>query len=45
MITLHSWTKTRFAIAMNTLLSEGMSWIDIHDGQKKYYFPSVWNQL
>lgn len=45
MIGIHSWTTTRFAIAMNTLLSEGMAWIDIYDGQKKYYFPSVWNQL
>lgn len=41
MCTHHGWTKERFMIIIRPLLADGMVWIDIHDGESAYFFPSL----
>jgi len=37
------WGEERANRAMNLLLSEGMAWLDVHDGTDHYWFPRyVW---
>lgn len=43
MQSLHGWTDERFALIIRPLLSDGMVWLDLHDGKASYYFPSLSN--
>lgn len=36
------WTRERFDVVVNSLLKNGMLWVDIHEDVTNYYFPSVW---
>ncbi|KAJ1436123.1 EAP30 subunit of ELL complex-like protein [Ochromonadaceae sp. CCMP2298] len=42
MAMMHGWTQERFDRIMDTLLQEGIVWIDDHNGERRYYFPSMW---
>lgn len=39
---LHGWSSDRFDRIVSTLLQEGIVWLDYHNGEKIYYFPSMW---
>lgn len=39
---LYGWTTERFERIINPLLQEGIVWVDIHNGDKVYWFPSMW---
>lgn len=38
------WDEERSNRALELLLGKGMVWLDIHRGEKKYWFPSLWKQ-
>jgi len=38
------WDDERSNRALELLLGKGMVWLDVHGRQKKYWFPSLWNQ-
>ena len=39
---LHGWSAERFETIINTLMQEGIVWLDIHHGERVYCFPSMW---
>lgn len=42
---MHRWSTARTERALQTLLDQGMCWIDRHPGEEtRYFFPSVWKQ-
>jgi len=38
------WDEDRSNRALELLLGKGMVWLDVHRGEKKYWFPSLWKQ-
>ena len=36
------WTMERFHMVVNSLLRNGMLWVDVSDDVTNYYFPSIW---
>ena len=38
------WDDDRSKRALELLLGKGMVWLDIHRGEKRYWFPSLWEQ-
>jgi ESCRT-II complex subunit VPS22 len=38
------WTSDRATRALELLLQEGMAWLDTHQGETNYWFPSVWQE-
>jgi ESCRT-II complex subunit VPS22 len=42
MVGLHGWTSDRFETIITPLLQEGIVWVDIHNGERIYWFPSMW---
>jgi ESCRT-II complex subunit VPS22 len=42
MVGLHGWTSERFERIITPLLQEGIVWLDCYNGEKVYYFPSMW---
>ncbi len=36
------WKEDRAKRALDLLLSEGMAWLDVNNGEEYYWFPSVW---
>jgi ESCRT-II complex subunit VPS22 len=38
------WNEERVKRALDLLLSEGMSWLDICHGEEYYWFPSLWKE-
>ena len=38
------WKKDRCGRALELLLAQGMAWLDIYQGQKLYWFPSIWKE-
>ena len=38
------WTEERAKRALDLLLSKGMAWLDVHQGNELYWFPSVWKE-
>ncbi|KAL7545203.1 hypothetical protein ACHAWF_008554 [Thalassiosira exigua] len=38
------WDGERSNRALDLLLGKGMVWLDVHRGEKKYWFPSLWKQ-
>ena len=38
------WTEERAKRALDLLLSKGMAWLDVHQGNELYWFPSVWRE-
>mmetsp|Transcript_8475 Transcript_8475/g.15328 ORF Transcript_8475/g.15328 Transcript_8475/m.15328 type:complete len:240 (+) Transcript_8475:43-762(+) len=38
------WDEERSNRALELLLGKGMVWLDVHRGEKKYWFPSLWKQ-
>lgn len=45
MTALCGWTHERFSYVIHSLLMEGMVWIDDYQGERRYYFPSLWKGL
>lgn len=45
MTALCGWTLERFSFVINSLLLEGMVWIDDYNGERRYYFPSLWKAM
>ena len=39
------WTEERFSHAVNSLVSEGIVWIDEHAGSTTYWLPGLFSQL
>jgi ESCRT-II complex subunit VPS22 len=39
-----NWDTARCQRALDLLLGEGMAWLDVHNGKKYYWFPSVWKE-
>jgi len=39
-----SWDDERAQRALDLLLAKGMAWLDVYDGIKQYWFPSIWKQ-
>jgi ESCRT-II complex subunit VPS22 len=37
-----NWNAERTSRALDVLLTQGMAWLDIHEGKKMYWFPSIW---
>lgn len=41
----YSWTKERFSLNLQPLLTEGVVWLDRDEhGGESYFYPSVWKQ-
>mmetsp|Transcript_782 Transcript_782/g.1406 ORF Transcript_782/g.1406 Transcript_782/m.1406 type:complete len:258 (+) Transcript_782:89-862(+) len=38
------WDEDRSKRALELLLGKGMVWLDVHNGEKMYWFPSLWKQ-
>ena len=38
------WTEERAKRALDLLLSKGMAWLDVHQGNELCWFPSVWKE-
>ena len=38
------WDGDRSNRALELLLGKGMVWLDVHQGEKNYWFPSLWKQ-
>mmetsp|Transcript_59942 Transcript_59942/g.177738 ORF Transcript_59942/g.177738 Transcript_59942/m.177738 type:complete len:266 (-) Transcript_59942:65-862(-) len=38
------WNNERTKRALDLLLTKGMAWLDLHDGEEIYWFPSVWKE-
>jgi hypothetical protein len=30
--------------ALDLLLTQGMAWLDVHQGKTLYWFPSIWKE-
>ena len=46
MIKLYNWNIERFLFVINSLLIEGIVWLDDNNiNEKRYYFPSLWKTL
>jgi len=39
-----NWNEDRVKRALELLLGKGMAWLDRHDGEDSYWFPSVWKE-
>ena len=38
------WNEERAKRALDLLLSKGMAWLDMHQSNELYWFPSVWKE-
>lgn len=38
------WNNDRATRALDLLLQEGMAWLDVHQGESNYWFPSLWQE-
>jgi len=39
-----SWDDERAKRALDLLLSKGMAWLDVFEGEERYWFPSIWKE-
>lgn len=37
----HSWSDERIGSVLRVLLEEGIAWVDDHNGDRLYWFPSL----
>ncbi len=37
----YGWSKERIDTSINSLIQEGIVWIDLHEGKRNIYFPSL----
>jgi ESCRT-II complex subunit VPS22 len=44
MIVATQWSRERVERAVQLLLQEGMAWLDTHQGDDYYWFPSSWQE-
>lgn len=44
MTSQYGWLPERFNLAVTPLLSEGILWLDVYNGEVSYYFPSIWKE-
>jgi ESCRT-II complex subunit VPS22 len=38
------WETERSKRALDLLLTQGMAWLDVHQGKTLYWFPSIWKE-